>query len=110
MSEKKVGDTDTIAQGGNKSLSMEMQSMKKKQSVVDEKSEKLNDDNSNSDFVEHRMSSDEEDEFAFLDSSLAKLPAIEKFKKMREKTSHYGSSGWYDRLFFGWVFKIIEMA
>jgi len=77
MSEKKVEDTDTIAQGGNKSLAMEMQSMKKKQSVVDKKSKKLNDDDNSSDFVEHRMSSDEEDEFALLDSSLAKLPATE---------------------------------
>lgn len=29
---------------------------------------------------------------------------------MREKTSIYGTASWYDRLFFGWVFKIIQMA
>ena len=51
-----------------------MQSIKKKQSAIDKNNNKLGSDD---DFVEHRMSSDEDENVALLDESLAKLPAIE---------------------------------
>ena len=105
MSEKQAKDTDATPKGKTSLLEMQDQGMKKKKSAIDKKSDKLDDD-----FLEHRISSEEDEADALIDESLAKLPAIEQFKKMREKTSFYGSSSWYDKLFFGWVFKIIEVS
>ena len=45
-----------------------------------------------------------------LEKQLMEAPAIREHKAMRERPSLIGNAKWYDKLFYNWVFDVIQVS
>ena len=99
MSEHKQ---DKEANGKKKSLLELKSTLEKKKSKA--KYEKVAEDEDGS-FSDEARAADEKE----LKNQLLSMPQ-DKTKAMKEKPSLLGNAKWYDKLFFNWAFKVIEVS
>ena len=99
-----VKEKDEQREQGQKKSLLEMREALEKKKKSKGQYEKVEDEDGS--FSDEAKAADE----AELEKELMEAPAIRQHKAMRERPSLLGTAKWYDKLFFNWTFKVIQVS